>query len=138
MSTLAADVIFDDFGDFNIVNKDIQTSNNKLIIFRQNAIDRIKSNQGDYKLYPNVSANTDTLLGRQNGPTLEKEMERLIIRALTFDGFVSRGDINIVSVSTKNSILTKIEIATGIVGFSTTVIKINTIYNALTGTVNVY
>ncbi len=138
MSTLTADVIFDDFGDFNIVNKDIQTSNNKLIIFRQNAIDRIKSNQGDYKLYPNVSANTDTLLGRQNGPTLEKEMERLIIRALTFDRFVSRGDINIVSVSTKNSILTKIEIATGIVGFSTTVIKINTIYNALTGTVNVY
>lgn len=138
MTSITRDIIFDDYGDFRLENGDIEVSNNKLRIFRQNVIDRIKSNRDDYRMYSEFGANLQSLIGKPNSIGLEAETERLIKKSLTSDGFVANEDIKIVSISTPETIVTKLEIATLELGISVSTLKITAIYNTQNGSLYAY
>jgi len=133
------DIVFDDFGDVVVNNGNLETTSDIFRITKQNAIDRIRSSYGDYRLYPTYGANLSAKIGKPIGATMELEIEQSIIRSLTFDGFLQKQDIKCVAINIgPYEILTKTEIKINKQGYLLTSLTINSTFNTINGVINVY
>ena len=136
---IEADILFNDYGDIEFVNGNVLTIKNKLDILRQNAIDRIKTNFGDYKLNKNIGANIQSFIGKPTQESLLLQIKESIIKSLTFDNFLERDNVQCVAIETSpGKIFIKTEIYTSILGYSFTTMSINSIFNTTNRILNVY
>lgn len=136
---ITSDIVFNDYGDIEFVNGSILVTKNEIDILRQNATDRIKTAFGDYKLNKNIGANIQDFIGKAVDEIMLVRIQDSIIRALSFDGFLNRENIQCVAIETSpGSIFIKTEIYTNILGYSFTTMSINSIFNTTNGILNVY
>jgi hypothetical protein len=136
---IQSDLSFNDYGDIEFVNGNISVIKNQLDILRQNCIDRIKTNFGDYKLNKNIGADIQNFTGKSVDSILLSKIKESIIRSLTVDNFLERENIQcaVVEVSA-GTIFIKIEIYTNILGYSFTTMSINSTFSTTNGVLNVY
>lgn len=133
-----ADILFNDYGDIEIRNGDIAVLKNKILILRQNVVDRIKTSFGDYKLYKSYGADLASFIGKPQSSSLEEKITQNIIRNLTFDKFLEQSSIGIAIVDIEGIYIIKVEVSTDIAAaYSLTTLKINTIFNSINGVINV-
>jgi hypothetical protein len=93
-STELLDIATDDGGDIQIgYNGDILVVRNEDVV-SQEIQWRLKTVRGDWILEPDCGADLETLIGQPNSPKTGSQMESLIGRALTHDGFLN-GEIEI-------------------------------------------
>ena len=75
---------------------------------------RLKTVIGDWVLEPLCGASLETLIGEPNSPDTATQMEQMILRALTHDGFLSSDEIHMVTMPVDSStILSTITITYG-------------------------
>lgn len=133
-----ADILFNDYGDIEIRNGDIAVLKNKILILRQNVVDRIKTSFGDYKLYKSYGADLVSFIGKPQSSSLEEKITQNIIRNLTFDKFLEQSSIGIAIVDIEGIYIIKVEVSTDTAAaYSLTTLKINTIFNSINGVINV-
>ena len=64
---------------------------------------RLKTVIGDWVLEPLCGASLETLIGEPNSPDTATQMEQMILRALTHDGFLSSDEIHMVTMPVDSS-----------------------------------
>lgn len=106
------DLQFDQFGDIVFANKDIKSLDDKIDILRQNIIDRIKSDHGDYDLYETYGGNIHAIIGTSNDADAEARVKSSIINCLTSDGFLNARDMKLFAKKVNTKMFVKLEIAT--------------------------
>lgn len=89
------DISFDEFGDIDILTGDIATISSKEEILVQNVMDRIKSSQGDYRLFPLIGSGIVKKIGSIASISLENEIENRIRQSLTYDGFLTSQEVKV-------------------------------------------
>lgn len=94
-SAIREDIVFDEFGDIELLTGDISTTTYKEEILRQHIFDRIKSSQGDYRLFPMVGSGIIKTIGQKISEELEDEIENRIKQALTYDGFLTNSELSV-------------------------------------------
>jgi len=62
---------------------------------RQIMRNRIAATAGDWKLYPSMEANLQSNIGDSNDRAAGQKIESDIVRVLTYDGFISSGDLQV-------------------------------------------
>lgn len=90
------------FGDFEINGNDIVINRQSKSILRDTIIERFKTNFNDFVLNPNYGANLERFLGRGISSPLVQEIITSFRYSLTYDNFVSNGELDIVPVVIDN------------------------------------
>ena len=110
-SEIKSDVVFDQFGDFELTKGDISITLDTIDILKQNIIDRIITAYGDYELQKQFGADIHGLIGLSNNKEVESRATKNIIYALTHDGFLNKDNINLFAKKINQKLLLKLEIS---------------------------
>lgn len=109
---ISRDIVFNQFGDIEIMHGDIHSMDNPIDILKQNIIDRIKSSYGDYDLYPTYGSNISAIMGMSNNTEAENRVKSGIINCLISDRFLNPRDIKMFAKKVNTNMFVKLEIAT--------------------------
>ena len=96
------DFILDDSGDFAV-------SGNQECL-REDIEIRVKTSRGDWKSFPMLGADLETLVGRKNTHKIPLVGKEFIERSLTYDSLVSSGRLEVLPFSVRDKILYRINI----------------------------
>lgn len=113
---MAADFHMTDSGDIAVSsNGDIAITSSNSERIRQQAHLRLVTETGDFVPYPKLGANLQRLIGLPNTEKTGNFGKDLIERALTYDGFVTRGASDIEATPTAyNEITFEVKIPNGV------------------------
>lgn len=137
MGHINKDLKFDRFGDISFTGTDVDLiSFNEEIIY-QNVLDRLITNFNDYDLLPNYGADFSGSIGKKVDSELEFQIEDKVMRALTYDAFLSVSELSIQVLKEQSSVFVRVTV----LGISTGVdiedqIVVNTIFNTESGTLH--
>lgn len=129
------DILFDYYGDIRFNYGDIITIEDKSDIFYQNILHRLISKFNDYKTAPDLGADIQSLIGRPINKDLETNIKHRIIYVMTFDRFLDKREIDVLTLPQIDKIYIRLNIyIDGNKGLlASERITINSIFNAKSG-----
>lgn len=131
-----SDIKFDRYGDMSFLGNDIELLFNERDVVYQNVIDRLISNFADYKYNFPYGANISSFIGK-NAQTSEESIVDSVINVLTYDNFLPRYAVSVISFLENDKIHLRIDINTGGSLFLFDSITINSVFNTSTGLLHV-
>lgn len=92
------------YGDLDFLDGDLSLTNSNIEILKDVVTERLKTNFNDFILNPTYGANLDGYLGKGIDNALIKELKFSIKRCLTFDGFISSDNLDVLEIELENSL----------------------------------
>ena len=103
----SVDLFFSNTGDFAVgPDGDLAgTESDMLLSFRQECLNRVKSELQDWALHPWLGAGLSVIVGEPNTKSTAEKGKELIENALTMGAFVNSNDVNIKYIPVSNDAL---------------------------------
>lgn len=107
------DLTFTNSGDLALTENGDLSLSAQTQRLREQIAARIKTQLSDWLCYPATGTTLEDLIGLPNTKLNAENGKNSIVKALTYDGLVNEGDINILILPLKDKILYKIKVKTG-------------------------
>lgn len=92
------------YGDIELLNKDIRTTTNTRDICKDTVIERYKTNINDFALNPNYGADLEKNIGKGIDRNLSNSLVASLRYSLTYDNFIDANNLSIIPLIIGNEI----------------------------------